>query len=208
MPLPLRFTTLEAPLLELLVKVNFPDAAPVAAGSNCTRIVMAMFGFSVTGNVAPEKVNPAPVMLAPLTVTADVPVEVRVSDWLVAVPTGSFPKLKLALLKLSTGLLEFAPVPLRATVAVPPFVELLDTVMVPLTAPVTVGAKLTCRLSDCPGLRVAGHAAPDIVKPVPERAAELIVTGAVPDELNVSICVEVVFSVTLPNARVVALTVN
>jgi hypothetical protein len=50
--------------------------------------------------------------------------------------------------------------------------------------------------------------APDIVKPVPLNVAELMVTGAVPVEVNVTGSVEEVFTVTLPKARVVALTVN
>ena len=47
-----------------------------------------------------------------------------------------------------------------------------------------------------------------MVKPVPLSVAELIVTGAVPVELNVTGSVEAVFTVTLPNARLAALTVN
>jgi hypothetical protein len=50
--------------------------------------------------------------------------------------------------------------------------------------------------------------APDIVKPVPVRAAELIVTGAVPVDVNVTGCVEPVFTVTLPNVRLAALIVS
>ena len=50
--------------------------------------------------------------------------------------------------------------------------------------------------------------APDIVKPVPLSAAELMVTGAVPVEVNVTGSVEDVFTVTLPNARLAGLTVN
>src|ERR1700733_793935 len=47
-----------------------------------------------------------------------------------------------------------------------------------------------------------------MVKPVPPSVAELIVTGAVPVELNVTGSVEAVFTVTLPNARLLGLTVN
>src|ERR1700691_4171017 len=47
-----------------------------------------------------------------------------------------------------------------------------------------------------------------MVKPVPLRVGEVIVTGAVPVELNVTGSVEAVFTVTLPNARLVGLTVN
>jgi hypothetical protein len=50
--------------------------------------------------------------------------------------------------------------------------------------------------------------APNIVKPVPVNAAELMVTGAVPLELSVTGNVVGVFSVTLPNARLAGLMVN
>ena len=50
--------------------------------------------------------------------------------------------------------------------------------------------------------------APDIVKPVPVNDAELMVTGAVPVEVNVTGSVDAVFTVTLPNARLVGLKVN
>ena len=46
------------------------------------------------------------------------------------------------------------------------------------------------------------------MKPVPLSAAELMVTGAVPVELNVTGSVDAVFTVTLPNARLAGLTVN
>ncbi len=49
---------------------------------------------------------------------------------------------------------------------------------------------------------------PDTVKPVPLGVAELIVTGAVPVEVNVSGRVEAVFTVTLPNVKLAALSVN
>ena len=47
-----------------------------------------------------------------------------------------------------------------------------------------------------------------MVKPTPVMAAELIVTGAVPVDVNVSDCVVAVFTVTLPKLKVAALTVN
>ena len=47
-----------------------------------------------------------------------------------------------------------------------------------------------------------------MVKPVPPSVAELMVTGAVPVEVNVTGSVDAVFTVTLPNARLVGLTVN
>ena len=63
-------------------------------------------------------------------------------------------------------------------------------------------------VTDCVGFKVTGKVAPDIVKPVPLNVAELMVTGAVPVEVNVTGSVEAVFTVTLPNVRLAALTVN
>ena len=47
-----------------------------------------------------------------------------------------------------------------------------------------------------------------MAKPVPDSVAELTVTAAVPEEVSVSVWVDVVFRFTLPNASVPALTVN
>ena len=55
---------------------------------------------------------------------------------------------------------------------------------------------------------MAGNDVPDILKPLPATAAELTVTAVVPDEVRVSVLVEVVFVVTLPKPRAAALTVN
>ena len=46
------------------------------------------------------------------------------------------------------------------------------------------------------------------MKPAPVGAAELMVTGAVPVDVNVTGCVDAVFTVTLPNVRLAALMVN
>ena len=55
---------------------------------------------------------------------------------------------------------------------------------------------------------MTGKVAADIVKPVPLSVAELIVTGAVPVEVNVTGSVDAVFTVTLPNAKLAGLIVN
>jgi hypothetical protein len=46
------------------------------------------------------------------------------------------------------------------------------------------------------------------VKPAPLNVPEFTVTGAVPVEVNVTGCVDVLFTVTLPKARFAVLTVN
>ena len=55
---------------------------------------------------------------------------------------------------------------------------------------------------------MTGNVAPDTAKPAPLTVAELIVTGAVPVEVNVNGCVDTVFTVTLPKVRLAALAVN
>jgi hypothetical protein len=55
---------------------------------------------------------------------------------------------------------------------------------------------------------LTGNVLPDTVKPLPVTVAALTVTAAVPVELSVTVCVEAVFTSTLPNATLVALTVS
>ena len=55
---------------------------------------------------------------------------------------------------------------------------------------------------------MAGKLPPTIVKPAPVTAAEFIVTGAVPVEVNVSGCVVAVSIVTLPKLKPAALSVR
>ena len=68
-------------------------------------------------------------IVAELTVTGEVPVEVSVSDCVVAVFTVTLPKLKLAALTVNCGLGAAALVPLRVTIFVLPLDELLATVI-------------------------------------------------------------------------------
>jgi hypothetical protein len=56
---------------------------------------MDCVGFSVTGRPEPTIVKPAPVIAAEFTVTGAVPVDVNVSDCVVAVFTVTLPKLRL-----------------------------------------------------------------------------------------------------------------
>jgi hypothetical protein len=55
---------------------------------------------------------------------------------------------------------------------------------------------------------VAGNETPEIVNPAPVRVPDLIVTGAVPVDVNVRGCVDAVSTVTLPNVKLAALIVN
>ena len=77
-----------------------------------------------------------------------------------------------------------------------------------MAVPADVGRNCTCSVIDCVGFSVTGTLPPTIVKPLPVIAAVLTVTGAVPVEVSVNVCVVAVFTVTLPKLRLAALTVN
>jgi hypothetical protein len=205
---PLRVTCAVEPVDELLLIVTWPLALPITVGRNWTCNVTVWVGFSVTGKLPPTIANPAPVMVAELIVTGNVPVDANVSDCVVAVFTVTLPKLKLPALTVNCGLGAAILVPPRVTCAVEPVDELLLIVIWPLDVPVTVGRNCTCNVIDCVGFSVDGRLPPTIVKPAPEMVAELIVTGEVPVAINVSDCVVAVFTVTLPKLKVAALTVN
>jgi hypothetical protein len=90
--------------------------------------------------VAPEIEKPAPATVTAETVTGAVPDEFRVSVCVDVAFNATLPKASVLALRASWA---EVPVPLRLTVAVLPVDELLETVMVPLAAPATVGTKLT-----------------------------------------------------------------
>jgi hypothetical protein len=97
-------------------------------------------------------------------------------------------------------------VPLRLITAVALVEELLRIVSCPVAAPVAVGSNCTSNVTARPGFKVTGNLAPDIVKPVPLNVPELMVTGDVPVEFNVTGSVDAVFTVTLPKPRLAGLT--
>jgi hypothetical protein len=79
-PVPLRLTVAVKFVATLLFTVSVPVADPVVVGANFTLNVSVAFGFNVTGNVAPDTVYPVPLTLAELIVSADVPLDVNVTD--------------------------------------------------------------------------------------------------------------------------------
>jgi hypothetical protein len=179
-PVPLRATTAVPPLVELLLIKICPVADPDAVGSNCTRRVAAWVGLRVIGKLPPTMVKPVPEIAAEFTVTGEVPVEVRVKTCVVVVFTVTLPKLMLIVLRVNCGVAAAVPVPLRATTAMPPLVELLLIDICPVIAPVAVGSNCTCRVIPWVGLRVIGKLLPTMVKPVPEIAAEFSMSCCVP----------------------------
>jgi hypothetical protein len=140
-------------------------------------------------------------------VTGDVPDDVSVTECVVEVFTVTLPKLRLVVLTVNCGFAA-TPVPLKATAAVLPLVELLLIVSCPVAAPAAVGRSCSCRVTDWLGLSVTGKLPATMVKPAPAIEAEFTVTAEVPDDVSVTEPVAEEFTVTLPKLRAEALSVN
>ncbi len=205
-PVPLKLTEVVGFVDEVLLIVNVPVTDPAVVGANFTVSVNVCLGFSVTGKVDPDTVKPVPLIVAELTFTAAVPLDVSVTVCVGADPTATLPKVRLLGLTVSTS--EVVPVPLRLTVAVGFVDEVLLIVNAPVTAPAVVGANLTVSVSVCLGFSVTGKVDPDTVKPVPLMLAELTFTAAVPLEVSVTVCVGDDPTATLPKVRLLGLTVS
>ena len=94
--------------------------------------------------------------------------------------------------------LAAVPVPLRATVVVGFFAELLTMLSVPVIDFAEGGANCTCKVKDWPGERVVGNVPATRLKPAPVTEADFTVTGAVPDEVRAIDLTAVELTVTLP----------
>ncbi len=86
----------------------------------------------------PETEYPAPETAAELTTTEAVPEEVRVNVWVEVLPTTTLPRLAVAGLTVRWGAVAAVPVPVRVTAAAP-VESLLDTELLPVTAPAAAG---------------------------------------------------------------------
>lgn len=70
------------------------------------------------------------------------------------------------------------------------------------------GSNCTSIVAAWPEVSVTGKVTPETVKPVPVSVVALTVTEAVPVDVKVTDCVELVFTVTSPKARLVALRLS
>ena len=114
-PVVLRLTVAVGFVEELLLMVNVPFARPNVSGEALTSSVAVCFGLRVSGNFAPETAKPMPLIVAELTVTAAVPVEVSVTGSVVAPPTRILPKLRLVGLTESVAVAANAVLPVEMT---------------------------------------------------------------------------------------------
>ncbi|WP_348260873.1 hypothetical protein P8935_13780 [Telmatobacter sp. DSM 110680] len=77
LPVPLRDTVKVGFVGELLLMDNWPVYEPATPGSNCTLSVRDCPGLSVAGSVVPDTEKPLPLTFTELTVTGEVPVELK-----------------------------------------------------------------------------------------------------------------------------------
>jgi hypothetical protein len=78
----------------------------------------------------------------------------------------------------------------------------------PVALPVAEGANCALKVVFCPAARVSGTDKPVMLKPVPEVLAAEIVTLAVPELLNVKICVPLLPTSTLLKLKLEGLAVS
>src|SRR2546427_5446850 len=121
-------------------------------------------------------------------------------------PTFTLPKLRLVGLAPSRNVAA-TPVPLRARVRGEPG-ALLVMETLPLALPAVVGENVALKEVLCPGLRVSGAVMPLMVNPVPDALAAEMVTLAVPELVNVTVCDPLLPTSTLPKLTLAGLGVS
>ena len=104
MAVPLRLTVVVLPVDELLEMSMVPLALPATAGSKLTCSVNTCPGFNMAGSATFEIENAAPLTVTELTVTADVPDEVKVSGCVAVALSFELPNARLVELTARVGL--------------------------------------------------------------------------------------------------------
>ena len=158
------------------------------------------------GKVAPDTVNPAPLIVDELIISGPVPVDVTVIGNVAVEPTFTLPKLRLVELTASCGVARATPVLVRLIAVVGLVEELLVTISVSVTVPIVRAADFTSSVTDWCGLRMIGKVAPDTLNTAPLIVAELIVSGAIPFEVIFTGNVAVDPTVTLLKLRLAELS--
>jgi hypothetical protein len=103
-PVPLRLTDAVGAVLEI---VSCPETELAVVGLNWTDNTTACPGFKVTGKFPPDTENPVPEIESEFSVTATLPFEVTVTDFVTAVPTETFPNASELVLRLIAGTAAF-----------------------------------------------------------------------------------------------------
>src|SRR6266852_4233166 len=150
--------------------------------------------------LTPLALKPAPVTVTPEMVTLEFPLLVSVTGNALLPPTFTLPMLRLVELAARKNVAT-TPVPLKARVRGEPG-ALLVMETLPLALPGAEGANCALNVVFCPAASVSGTDKPAMPKPVPETLAAEIVTLAVPELLNVMVCVPLLPTSTFPKLKV------
>lgn len=197
-PVPLRAIDAVG-LLAVLVIRMLPAAAPTVVGANCALKLVLWFAASVNGTDRPVALKPVPVALTAEMVALVFPLFVKVIVCGLLLPSDTLPNATLP--GLATNV-EFVatPVPTMLRTCGEPG-ALSVKVMLPVAAPLAVGAN--CALKDrlCPPVNVVGRESPLIPKPVPATVARLIVTLEFPLFVSLTLCVPLCPTITFPNVK-------
>lgn len=187
------------------VAVMFPLAAPVVAGEKVTVNEVLCPVASVTGIEGLAKLNPVPLTDTAEIVTLVPPLLVRVSDWLLLVPTVTLPKLMLL------GLGERAPWVMPLPESGMPRLEfdaLEVIVSVPFALPDAVGLNRMLNDAFWPLVKVIGNDNPLTVNPVPVRDELEMVTLSPPVLVREAANDLEVETWTLPKLKLAGLAVS
>jgi hypothetical protein len=199
-PVPERLTVCGLPLA-LSVKVMAAVKDPLATGVKVTLMAQLAPAATLVPQLLLCAKSPglAPVMVMLVMVNAALPELVNVTDWAVlVVPTAWLPKARLVVDRLAEG----CPTPVPANEMLRGSeLELLRSNILPVTLPLTTGAKLTLNVVCWLGVRVTGNTSSSMLKPAPRTAACVILTLRVPVLVTVSARVLVVPTATLPKLR-------
>lgn len=183
--------------LAVLVIVMLPEADPEVVGANCAVKLVLWPAASVNGVESPTAVNPEPAALTAEIVALVLPLLVRVIVCCPVLPTDTFPNATLPGLAVKVELVD-TPLPTKVT-ACGEVGALSVNVMLPVAAPVAVGANCTLNESDWPPVRVFGKESPLMPKPLPATVARLMTIFVVPVLVNSTFWLPVWPTTTLPN---------
>ena len=187
----------------LLTIETLPVTAPAEAGKYCTLNVLEAPGLSDTGKLSPLVLKPLPATPTWLIVNTPVPLLLTFTVCVLAVPTGTLPKLTLVGVSASPAC---TPVPLIAITELDPC-ELM-TVTFPVTLSAAVGLKATFIDFACPGVSSTGVVIPLVFTSFALTVICEIVTFAFPVLVTVTLLELVLPALMLPKARLAGLAVR
>jgi hypothetical protein len=183
--------------------VTLPLEFPVVVGANATLSVTVWFGVSVVPPLTPPALNPAPVVVTFEIVTFELPLFVRVTSNVIALPMLTLPKLRVVGLATSIWVTA-TPFPLRAIVS-GEFGASLASETDPESLPVEPGEKTALNVLLWPAGSDRGTAIPLMLKPVPATVACDMATLALPVFDSLIVCELLFPKTTFPKLTVAEL---